>query len=54
MDDTTPADLSRELSVSAKRIRDYLRAAYGTLKPPTTRWRLTAAQADDVRRHFRG
>ncbi|WP_157487989.1 MULTISPECIES: hypothetical protein [unclassified Leifsonia] len=53
MDDLTPADLARDLGVSQKRIRDVLRAAYGKLRPPTTRWKLTADQANVVRAHFR-
>ncbi|HBS76227.1 MAG TPA: hypothetical protein DEB55_17875 [Microbacterium sp.] len=48
----TPAELARELSVPAKRIRSYLRSEYGRLKFPETRWHLDAAQANDVRDHF--
>ena len=52
-DQITPAQLSSELGASAKAIRDYLRAKYGTLPPFVSRWNLTKAQADDVRKHFR-
>ncbi|MFD4421403.1 hypothetical protein ACFWN7_07855 [Agromyces sp. NPDC058484] len=48
----TPADLSRELDVPQKRIRDYLRATYGLLDGETTRWRLTEDQAAGVRDRF--
>ncbi|WP_166790541.1 hypothetical protein [Cryobacterium tagatosivorans] len=49
----TPADLSRDLQVTQKRIRDYLREKYGTLPPHVSRWLLTDEQATDVRIHFR-
>ncbi len=49
----TPADLSRELGISQRRIRDVLRKWYGTLRPPETRWRLTESQARAVRDLFR-
>lgn len=52
MDETTPADLSRELSVDAKAIRRYLRAKYGKRPPLDRRWRLNEAQADEVRQRF--
>lgn len=48
----TPGDLSRELNVSPKKIRDYLRSKYGKLPPLVARWHLTSAQAADVRAHF--
>ncbi len=48
----TPNDLARELGVSAKTIRDYLRSKYGTLPSFETRWHLTESQASDVRAHF--
>jgi len=48
----TPNDLARELGVSAKKIRDYLRSKYGTLPPLETRWHLTESQASAVRAHF--
>lgn len=54
MDDFfTPAQLARELSVSQLRIRNYLRANYGKLVPPETRWRLDLSRANDVRAYFR-
>ena len=49
----TPADLSRELGVSQLRIRNFLRATYGKLVPPETRWELDEDQAARVRAHFR-
>ena len=52
MDDTvTPADLARELNVSARRIRQWLRAQ-GWQSVPYSRWRLSPEQAAQVRRHF--
>lgn len=51
-DTTTPADLSRELSVDAKRIRDFLREQYGLLPPDETRWHLTLEQDRAVRTRF--
>jgi hypothetical protein len=51
--ETTPADLSRELGIDAKRIRDFLREQYGLLPPSETRWRLNQERADAVRAHFR-
>lgn len=48
----TPADLARELGVTSKSVRDVLRAHYGTLTPPATRWRVTDEQARAVRQHF--
>lgn len=50
--DMTPADLSRELGVDAKRIRDFLRERYGLLPPQETRWQLSQEQVDTVRAHF--
>lgn len=52
-DETTPADLSRELGIDAKTIRDFLREQYGLLPPHETRWRLNPEQAQAVREHFR-
>lgn len=49
----TPAVLSRDLSVNQRRIRAYLRANYGKLPAPETRWFLDEAKAADVRAHFR-
>lgn len=48
----TPAQLSIELQIPQKRIRDYLRSIYGTLPGEETRWQLTDQQADDVRTRF--
>lgn len=48
----TPADLARELGVTPKTVRDYLRSTYGTLPAFVSRWHLTAAQATKVREHF--
>jgi len=48
----TPADLSRELEVSQKGIREFLRKEYGKLKAFDTRWQLDAAKAEAVRRAF--
>lgn len=45
----TPADLARELRVTARRVRDILRAAYGTLPAGESRWHLTDEQAAHVR-----
>ncbi|NQX12261.1 hypothetical protein HQQ80_11540 [Microbacteriaceae bacterium VKM Ac-2855] len=45
----TPADLSLELNISQKRVRDILRSIFGTLPPGTTRWVVTDEQADAVR-----
>lgn len=49
---TTPAQLSLELNVDQKPIRDVLRELYGTLPVGVTRWELDDAQADDVRARF--
>lgn len=49
----TPAELARELGVSARSIRVYLRGKYGRLEESNeTRWRLDDVDADDVRRTF--
>ncbi|RWR19955.1 hypothetical protein D8Y23_06835 [Microbacterium enclense] len=50
----TPAQLSIELQIPQKRIRDYLRSLYGTLPSEETRRQLTDQQADDVRARFSG
>lgn len=50
----TPAELARELQITQRRVRDYLRERYGTLRPPVTRWHLDASQAREVRNYFRG
>lgn len=49
---TTPAQLSLELGVSQKTIRDFLRDQYGTLPEGVTRWELDESQAGSVRRAF--
>lgn len=56
MDDLiTPQELSKELGVSAKAVREYLRSEYGLLaKCQLTRWELTGEEAARVRAHFRG
>jgi len=51
----TPKDLSREIGVEPKRIRIYLRKAFGKLnKSVEPRWHLDRAQSDAVRNHFAG
>jgi hypothetical protein len=52
-DDTTPADLERELGIDQKRVRHYLRQRYGLLPAYTDNWHLNARAAEDVRSHFR-
>jgi hypothetical protein len=52
-DDTTPADLERDLGIDQKRIRHYLRQRYGNLPAYTDNWHLNARAAEDVRTHFR-
>jgi hypothetical protein len=50
----TPNDLARELGVSPRTIRAYLRSKYGVLAGRSeTRWRLGGEQVADVRREFR-
>lgn len=49
---TTPAQLSLELNVGQKRIRDVLREHYGTLPAGATRWELDDTQAGLVRSRF--
>jgi len=51
MDETTPADLARELGMSDRTIRAYLRERYPDHEL-NSRWRLTQSEADDVRREF--
>lgn len=53
MSAVTPNDLSRDLNITPRRVRDYLRAKYGKLPPHETRWLLYEERAADVRRHFR-
>ncbi|MFD1722870.1 hypothetical protein [Amnibacterium endophyticum] len=52
-DDTTPADLERELGIDQRRIRHHLRQRYGTLPAYTDNWHLNARAAEEVRLHFR-
>lgn len=52
MPSVTPAQLSLELNIDQKRIRDALRGGFGTLPARTTRWELTDEQADAVRSQF--
>jgi len=47
----TPGELARELGVSAKSIRQWLREQ-GWQSSPYTRWRLSPDQAAQVRTHF--
>jgi len=54
-DFVTPRDLSDELGVSQRKIRDYLRKKYGVLASANeVRWELGTDRAADVREHFRG
>lgn len=52
MAESTPAELSLELGVQQKRIRDYLRSLYDTLPEGTTRWLLSDEQVARVRARF--
>lgn len=52
-DDTTPADLERQLGIDQRRIRHHLRQRYGTLPAYTDNWHLNARAAEEVRIHFR-
>lgn len=45
----TPSDLARDLRVTPKRVRDILRARYGTLPAGESRWHLTDDQVAHVR-----
>lgn len=54
MPEITPAQLSLELNVDQRRIRDVVRSRNSTLPIGTTPWRLTHEQADDVRAQFPG
>jgi hypothetical protein len=49
---TTPAQLSLELNVDQKRIRNLLRELYGTLPEGVTRWTLDGVRTDAVRARF--
>lgn len=51
---TTPAQLSLELNIDQRRIREFLREAYGTLPDGVRRWELDDPQADAVRAQFAG
>jgi hypothetical protein len=52
-DFVTPRDLSHELGVSQKDIREYLRQQYGLLADrDETRWQLDVNEAESVREHF--
>ena len=54
-DPITPNELARELGVSAKTIRAFLRSQYGPLRRPfETRWKLSAEQVAAVRARFAG
>lgn len=49
----TPNDLARELDVTPRAIRAYLRSKYGRLAARNeTRWQLDGEQVADVRREF--
>jgi hypothetical protein len=48
----TPRTLARELGVSPKSIRAFLRTNYGKLDAFTTRWLLSDDQARAVRTRF--
>jgi hypothetical protein len=53
-DEMTPADLARELDVSARRVRLVLRDRYGLLSARgETRWLLNEEEQDVVRRAVR-
>jgi len=48
-----PEELAKELGISGKQIRAYLRAEYPrSAKEKNTSWNLNAAQAKKVREHF--
>jgi phage antirepressor YoqD-like protein len=51
-DTETPGELSKELGVTARAIRQWLREQ-GWQSAPYSRWRLTPEQASSVRSHFR-
>ena len=48
----TPTELSKELGISARTVRHWLRAQ-GWQSVPYARWHLTPEQAEAVRLHFR-
>lgn len=49
---TTPAQLSLELNIDQRRIRDVIRELYGTLPEGITRWDLDDVQSEAVRARF--
>jgi hypothetical protein len=52
-DFVTPRDLSHEIGVPQKKIRDYLRQTYGLLATRNeVRWQLDADEAAAARQHF--
>lgn len=51
-DTITPIDLAKELGLSPRTIRGWLRAQ-GWQSQPYTRWQLTVEQANLVRVHFK-
>lgn len=52
-DFVTPRDLSQELGVTQKKIRDYLRQTYGLLATRNeVRWQLDADEAAAAREYF--
>lgn len=51
---TSPAQLSLEMQIPQKRIREFLRSVYGSLPKGDTRWELTEEQAAEVRARFAG
>lgn len=50
-DTVTPAELSKELGITPRTIRQWLRDQ-GWQSIPYSRWHLTRNQADAVRAHF--
>lgn len=50
-DTVTPRELAKELEVSARTIRQWMRDQ-GWQSAPYTRWHLTPEQASQVRVHF--
>ena len=54
LEPVTPNDLARELGVTPRAIRAYLRSKYGRLAGRNeTRWQLDGEEAADVRREFK-
>ena len=53
MDDRiTPAELAREFDVDQRLVRRFLRAEFGKLVAPETRWHLDEEQAERTRSYF--